>query len=197
MGTDGPVQASGAAAPQRALWRGKAWFWVPVVPLIALDLWSKAAAFRYVAAEGPQRVDFAFLPEPFGFSLVRFRNTGTIWGLGQDFTLGLIVLRCVALLVILWFVAGLARRQGFQQLVLGLIFAGAVGNLYDNFLMPDRGVRDFLYFFYRGADGQEVAWPAFNVADSCISVGAVLLLILIWREPAAAPGAAAGGSGKA
>lgn len=195
------AKESATAHPQapreRTLFRGKWWFWGPVVPLIALDLWSKAAAFAYVGDKPGQRVEFDFLPDPFGFALVKFENTGTIWGLGQELTVPLMVLRCVALFVILWFVSGTRVVQRFQQLVLGLIFAGAIGNLYDNFFMEERGVRDFLLFYYRGANGAVTAWPAFNVADSCISVGAVLLLILLWRDPGRdAKAKASGGAGK-
>lgn len=170
------------AVEPRQLFRGKAWFWIPVPLWIALDLWSKWAAFEYVGRDS-RTVPFDFLPEPLGFSLVRFRNTGTVWGLGQDFTWGLIVLRCIALGVLLWFVAGATRAQRFQQFVLGLIFSGAIGNLYDNFFMPDRGVRDFLYFYVGEERNPVYAYPAFNVADSCITVGALFLLILLWREP--------------
>lgn len=184
-GTGAPTRPA-TDRPPRALFRGKAWFWVPIAPLVALDLWSKAAAFDYVAQHRGGRVETDLLPDPFGFALVAYRNTGSIWGIGQDQTIALMVLRCAALFVILWFVAGTWARQRLQQVVLGLIFAGAIGNLYDNFMMPDRGVRDFLLFYYRPEGGAPWQWPAFNVADSCISVGAVLLLILLWREPDAA-----------
>ena len=60
------------------------------------------------------------------------------------------------------------------------IMAGAIGNLYDNFTQESHGVRDFLRFqgsFF----GQSWEFPAFNVADSCICVGAITLAILMWR----------------
>ncbi|HBF01112.1 MAG TPA: hypothetical protein DDW46_08615, partial [Dehalococcoidia bacterium] len=53
-----------------------------------------------------------------------------------------------------------------------LIFSGAVGNLIDRILHKE--VIDFLDFFYNGTH-----WPAFNVADSSISVGMVLLIITL------------------
>jgi lipoprotein signal peptidase len=151
-------------AEPRHLFRGKAWFWIPVPLWVAFDLWSKWAAFEYVGRD-TRTVPFDFLPEPLGF------------------TWGLMVLRCVALGVLLWFVAGAGRAQRFQQFVLGLIFSGAIGNLYDNFFMPDRGVRDFLYFYVGEERNPVYAYPAFNVADSCITVGALFLLVLLWREP--------------
>ena len=61
---------------------------------------------------------------------------------------------------------------------LGLIFGGAVGNLIDRGRFG--AVVDFLDFYWRGYH-----WPAFNVADSAISVGvAVLALRIVWPEHA-------------
>lgn len=183
-----PEAATAEPARARCTFRGKAWFWGPVAPLVALDLWSKAAAFAYVSehASHARRVDFDFLHvlgERFGFALVDYTNTGTIWGLGQSLTIPLIVLRVVAVGALVWFAGRTAAARRFQQLVIGLVLAGAIGNLYDNAFMPDRGVRDFLLFFYRGEGGIEHRFPAFNVADSCITVGAICLAFLLWREP--------------
>ena len=182
------------------LFSGKAWFWLPVVPLVALDLWSKAFVFSWLAEQQPttpelhRRVDFDlldWLPGDFGFALVHWENTGTIWGLFQDFTWALMVLRFGALFVLLWLVSRTPSRRWFQLLVLGLIFAGAVGNLYDNVFMENRAVRDFLLFFRVDGLNREQQFPAFNIADSCITVGAFALAIqlLFEREPSKAGGA--------
>jgi signal peptidase II len=134
--------------------------------------------------DGARRTgDFDFLPEPLGFALVDWRNTGTIWGLGRDFTVALMVLRTAALFLLIWLAWRTPAHRKLQLLVLGLIFAGAVGNLYDNFFMAGSGVRDFLLFFYTDSEGVEHHFPAFNVADSCISVGAIALALLLWRKP--------------
>jgi signal peptidase II len=62
---------------------------------------------------------------------------------------------------------------------LGFIFGGAVGNLIDRGRFG--AVVDFLDFYWR-----DYHWPAFNVADSAISVGVALLALrLLWPEPAA------------
>ncbi|MFO1051835.1 MAG: signal peptidase II [Planctomycetota bacterium] len=175
------------STPPRTSLRGKAWFWVPVPLLVALDLWSKAAAFAYVAATPPRqgRVPTGLLPAPFGFDLVQLNNTGTIWGLGQSLTVPLIALRLLAVAALIWFAARTPPRRRFTLLVIGLVLAGAVGNLYDNLFMAGRGVRDFLLFYYRGEGGVEHVFPAFNVADSCITVGAIALAWTLWREPSA------------
>ena len=66
------------------------------------------------------------------------------------------------------------------RLALGLIFGGAVGNLIDRGRFG--AVVDFLDFYWR-----QYHWPAFNVADSSISVGVALLALrILWpaSEPA-------------
>ena len=67
---------------------------------------------------------------------------------------------------------GLATR-----LAMGLIFGGAIGNLIDRARFG--AVVDFLDFYWR-----DHHWPAFNVADSAISVGVALLALRILSPPA-------------
>jgi signal peptidase II len=119
------------------------------------------------------------------FELVSWGNTGTIWGWFQDATLPLMVMRCLAVIGLFWFLGKTDRGARLQQVVLSLILAGALGNLYDNFTRADRSVRDFLHF----SGTWPVAWdfPAFNVADSCITVGAITLFLLLWREDRGTP----------
>lgn len=120
---------------------------------------------------------------PIRFHLVGWHNTGTIWGLGQSLTEVLIVLRFVALALIVYFARRLPPTARLQQLVLGMIMAGALGNLYDNLTERQSGVRDFLLFSAE-IGGETWKFPAFNVADSCICVGAITLAILLWRSDA-------------
>jgi signal peptidase II len=65
-------------------------------------------------------------------------------------------------------VSGLATYDKRRQDLL-VVLGGALGNVIDRVVLGY--VVDFLYFHYRG-----FAWPAFNVADSAISVGAALLI---------------------
>jgi lipoprotein signal peptidase len=176
-----------AAETTPSLFLGKAWFWLPIAPLIVFDLWSKAAVFSFLATEYPRRGTYGrehviWNGDALSLRLVSWRNTGTIWGLGQDWTNALIGLRCLALVLIVYFAWRLPRRARVHQLVLGMILAGAVGNLYDNFTQNGGGVRDFLLFKGWLVFG---TFPAFNVADSCICVGACTLALLLWRGDAA------------
>lgn len=195
-GTPAAVAAASPAAERG--FGGKLWFWLPWPLLVAFDLWSKAAVFGFLSANArthhvADQPEKLWPPvEVFGggvrLDLVSWGNTGTIWGMGQDATIPLMVLRCAAVVGLLLFVRNTPRTARLQQFVLGLVLAGALGNLYDNFTRADRSVRDFLYF----TGSWPMAWtfPAFNVADSCITVGAISLFLLLWRgdrKPKAAP----------
>ena len=98
MGTP-PDRSEVARRSRRGSILDKAWFWLPILPMVALDLWSKAHVLSWLAAEQPNRMElrrevaFDLLPEPFGFSLVHWENNGTIWGLFQEYTSPLMVLR--------------------------------------------------------------------------------------------------------
>jgi signal peptidase II len=179
---------------KRALIRGKLGFWITVAPLVALDLWSKAAVFAFLAEQKAPgsttpsvqhdvwelargEVGAAWLK----LSLVAWRNTGTIWGWGQSFTPVLIVLRCLAVLVILYFVRKLPANARWCQVVLGMIMAGAIGNLWDNLTQVKGGVRDFILFKGDLLSPIGGSFPAFNVADSCICIGAFALAVMLWR----------------
>ena len=163
----------------------KVWFWLPIAPLVALDLWSKAAVFGFLDARYPglgQRAQHMVWDGFLRFDLVHWHNQGTIWGLFQGYNLVLVVVRMAA--VVLLVAYGLRREPPAGRgllLVLGAILAGALGNLYDNFTVaiPKGGVRDFLYLtFFRGTSW-EYGFPAFNVADACISVGVMCLVLSI------------------
>lgn len=204
MGSPGtePAAAAGPAAragvggrpaPGKAVasgFAGKWWFWLPWPVLVVADLWSKAEVFAFLAAQYPEQLEHQrahlVFDGPLRFDLVAWGNTGTIWGLFQDGTVPLMVLRCFAVVGLFWFVRYTPRAARLQQSVLSLILAGAIGNLYDNFTRADRSVRDFLRF--QGTWPTEWGFPAFNVADSCITVGAIALFLLLWREDRAAAG---------
>ncbi|GAA0705553.1 signal peptidase II [Dokdonella soli] len=72
--------------------------------------------------------------------------------------------------VLMFWLSRTARRDWRNAVPLALIIGGALGNLVDRLRFGH--VTDFIQVYY-----QDWAWPAFNVADSAISVGAVLLIL--------------------
>jgi signal peptidase II len=122
------------------------------------------------------------------FSLTHLRNRGAAFGLFADsgspaVRAALIAFSVAALglvLYLLWRGVS-ARATGWG---LGLILGGALGNLVDR--LRSGSVVDFLDFHLGGYH-----WPAFNLADSAVVVGALLLMIEVLRpHPAPAHGGA-------
>ena len=117
------------------------------------------------------------------FNIVHTQNRGMAFGLFSDGASASrnLLLAAVALVVLL-FVAGLIwrlppqapRGQRFTPTALGLILGGALGNLYDRLLKGS--VTDFL-----DLHAGSLHWPAFNIADSAITIGAVLLALELLR----------------
>ena len=113
------------------------------------------------------------------FKLVHWANTGAAWSLfrGNNNMLALVAL--VALVVLYLSRHHFDSRTLLGQMAFGLIFGGIVGNLIDRLV---RGhVIDFLYFFIQHR-GNEIGFPAFNLADSAICTGVGLIFILTWRS---------------
>ena len=122
------------------------------------------------------------------FKFIHVGNTGAAWSLftGNNGWLALVAL--VALVALYLTRHHFGARSALGQLALGLIFGGICGNLFDR-LLPDRQqVIDFIYFFISRADGRELGFPAFNLADSAICTGVGLIFLLNWKkeEPAKA-----------
>ena len=106
------------------------------------------------------------------FDLVLSWNPGISFGLFRDNPeMGGWLFIAVAGLITVTLVVWLARvERGFLMLAIGLIIGGAVGNIIDRLRFG--AVIDFLYFHLG-----EYGFPAFNVADSAITVGVALILM--------------------
>jgi len=140
------------------------WFLISAI-VVALDLYTKHLVqntFEY----GERLTVTSF------FNLVRFHNEGAAFsflsnaGGWQKWLFTAVAI--IAVIVITY----LIRKNPTQKLFcigLALVLGGAIGNLYDRLTLGY--VVDFLYFHIN-----EYYWPAFNVADSAISVGVAILL---------------------
>lgn len=111
------------------------------------------------------------------FRLVHTRNRGVAFGLlassGSVVQIGLLVVIVGVVGYITWQLAR-GGTDGVTRVALSLVLGGALGNLVDRVLRGE--VVDFL-LFYILSGGRELQWPAFNVADSAISVGATLVIL--------------------
>ena len=114
------------------------------------------------------------------FDLVNIRNRGAAFGflnrsdIEWQFWLFLAatVLACIAIFIV---VRGLKEKASLLVIGLGGILGGALGNLTDR--LRFRAVIDFLDFYWK-----DWHWPAFNVADSAICVGAFLVCLVLFFE---------------
>jgi signal peptidase II len=112
------------------------------------------------------------------FHITYVRNKGAAFGILSDSPLRIpffITVALVAALGILWYLSRTRADQRLLHFALALVFSGAVGNLIDRIRLGE--VIDFLDAHWYGHH-----WPAFNVADSAITVGVALMLLDIWRE---------------
>ena len=122
------------------------------------------------------------------FRLTHLENTGAAFSLFADspspFRTTLLISFSVAALAVVSALLWKDRRVFHSgTLALSLILGGAVGNLWDR--LSDGKVTDFLDF-YIGIHH----WPPFNVADSAIVVGALLLFMRMLRKDSHSPAAA-------
>jgi signal peptidase II len=127
--------------------------------IIGLDLWIKT----YL------RLNFSFQSFPLINKLVYITvvfNSGTAFGLLQGKTTLLIYLTLI-LIVVFWFVYKKEQEKKLTFLIAtGLIFGGAFSNLIDRLMLGV--VVDYIDLRF---------WPVFNLSDSCITIGAILLII--------------------
>ena len=118
------------------------------------------------------------------FEIVKAHNFGVAFSMFADWNsnlrtntlLGVTI--GIALVVSLWWWRE-RNKRGLEPWLLILILTGAVGNIWDR--MQLGYVVDFIDWYVR-INGTEYHWPAFNIADACISVSVVLLLILSFKK---------------
>ena len=110
------------------------------------------------------------LPETGLFRLTHIYNTGAAFGLFQDQSFSLTIVAFIGIVVVLLFVFLIPRHfpslnTRLVKLALGLVLGGTIGNLVDRLRFGY--VTDFIDIGI---------WPAFNVADSAVTVSVILLL---------------------
>lgn len=147
------------------------WLWLSVL-VIALDLGTKAVATAMLTYGNPVPV----LPL---FNLTLLHNTGAAFSFlaGADgwqrwFFIALALVISVVLVV--W-LKGLKQHETWTAIAIALILGGALGNVYDR--VVHGYVVDFLHFYWR-----DHHFPAFNVADIAITVGAGMMILDMFRK---------------
>lgn len=144
-------------------------FFIPALAVILLDQISKAVVIRTIP------VHKAFPVIEGIFDLVHVRNRGMAFGLmnhpGSHLSTYLLAATTVvAILLLLFWFTRLTKEESGVALGLSLILGGALGNLIDRIRLGE--VIDFLDFYVG-----PYHWPAFNVADSAITIGTFWLAL--------------------
>ena len=144
-------------------------FFTTLLLVVGLDQISKMYVSSVMSLHASHPVIDGF------FNITYVRNPGAAFGFLSNAapmfrSLFLIVVSAAAIVMILWFLAKNKSAAMLLTFALSLILGGAVGNLLDRIRFGN--VVDFLDFYIASWH-----WPAFNVADSAISVGAVLLIV--------------------
>ncbi len=156
--------------------QGRLPYFLLVAVTLILDRWTKALIqSRFELNESANLVDGFF-------NITYVRNTGVAFGIFSSISSPaksalLSVFTAIAAIVVVVYSVRSPVRNRLLQAAYGLILGGALGNLYDR--LAYGYVVDFLEFYVRSYH-----WPSFNVADSAISTGVVLLAIEIIRNEA-------------
>ncbi|HUD48832.1 MAG TPA: signal peptidase II [Candidatus Baltobacteraceae bacterium] len=146
---------------------------VVALTVFVLDQASKLLVLRFLGPTDERIVIAGF------FKFVHWGNTGAAWSLFRDRNDLLAIVSTLALLgLFLW------RRHFYLnltlgQLSLGLIVGGICGNLLDR--LRYHQVIDFLRFYVYRRSGEQIGFPAFNLADSAICAGVALLILISWK----------------
>jgi len=137
--------------------------------IVALDQWTKALVRQHV----PLYTDWlpSWLSWLAPYARIRHTfNTGAAFGLFQQGALIFAILAVVVSVLIISYFPSVSRKDWWMRLALGMQLGGALGNLVDRILRNGE-VTDFI------SVGN---FAIFNVADSCITVGVIVLVIGVW-----------------
>ncbi len=132
-----------------------------VLSVVALDQITKNFIINYLSLSDSVEV-FPFL------HIINIRNTGAAFGSFKGLGSGFFI---VVSLVAILFVINLLRKRMYNFFGLSLVLGGAIGNLIDRIRYGK--VVDFVDF-----NIGSFHWPAFNVADSALTVGIIIILVV-------------------
>lgn len=137
-----------------------------VLVLVGLDQWVKVLVSTHFA-EGSLHV---VIPGVLG--LTNLHNNGAAWSIlaGQQ---GFFAILTIVVLVVLGYLLWRYRQRRWLSIALSLMTAGAIGNFIDRVLQGY--VVDMFQLL-------PINFPVFNVADCCLTIGVLLLIVLVLRE---------------
>lgn len=148
-------------------------FWTAAVLVVLLDIATKALAVRFLTpAHNPHRI----VGDVIRFTLAFNPGAAFSMSVGDKSRYVFGGFAVVALVVLWWLFRTSRRGDWVRVLALGLAWGGAAGNLIDRF----RGTNGVVDFIDIGIG--DVRFWTFNVADSAVTIGAITLAFVLWRE---------------
>ncbi len=149
-------------------WFGKSFIWL--IPLFfVIDIVSKKC-FEAALWQGYYSDSIVVIPGFFSFEVLY--NTGAAWGAFSGQYWLLVAISSIAGIVMIWYLGKNYRKLNWvTKIALYFMIPGCLGNLIDR-AFYENGVIDFLRFQF----GSYV-FPTFNFADSCLVIGAILLVL--------------------
>ena len=138
--------------------------------IIALDQWTKWLVRENIEFGTQWLPDWLSWLSPYA-RFVNWHNSGAAFGMFQNGNLVFTILAFIVIGVIIYYYPQVESDDWTLKLALGLQVAGAAGNLIDRLMFGK--VTDFI---------SVGTFPVFNIADSSISIGVVVLLLGVWYK---------------
>jgi signal peptidase II len=153
--------------------KNKSFYFFIILGIAVVDQASKWLVAKFIPLEGTVDIIKGCL------RLWHVRNSGAIWGFFQGHANKLVpliitALAITSLLIVSYFFLRTPGRNRMELTAYALILGGALGNIIDRLRLGY--VVDFLDAYIKAQH-----WPTFNCADSCITIGVVLLALSMWR----------------
>ncbi|MDP2778494.1 MAG: signal peptidase II [Anaerolineales bacterium] len=136
--------------------------------MVALDQWTKWLVRENIQYGGMWLPDSLIWLSPYA-RIVHWYNSGAAFGMFQNGNLIFTILAFIVIGAIFYYYPFVQNEDWTLKLAMGLQLAGAAGNLVDRLMMGK--VTDFISIG---------TFPVFNVADSSITIGVVVLLLGVW-----------------
>lgn len=144
------------------------------VVIVALDQWTKWLVRTNIEPGQSWLPDSLLWLSPYA-RIVHWYNRGAAFGMFQQGSMVFTVLAFVVVAAILYYYPQVSQTDWPLRLAMSMQMGGAIGNLIDRLTIGH--VTDFI---------SVGSFPVFNVADSCITVGCVVLVIGVWWQERAA-----------
>ncbi|MBS3166420.1 signal peptidase II [Candidatus Woesearchaeota archaeon] len=138
--------------------------WITLFGLISISVIALDQLVKYVISLIKPNLNAGI------FSISYLTNTGAGFGLFQGYSLWLGIISLMVAIAILFEYKKIPKEY-IPQILIALFLGGVVGNMIDRLFR--REVIDFIHIWI---------WPAFNIADSAITISGIGLIIYFWKK---------------